>query len=463
MATLTPAQRATLARELGVADRSLSLTAFLERVTPRHAPVPWHLARLVGVLESAAQTPRRVLVSMPPRHGKSATVIAALAWVTERWPERLNGYASYAQRFANTQSRKVRRLAQEAGVSLADDAAAVTEWRTPQGGGLVATGIGGPLTGIGIDGLLVIDDPVKGREQAESPAVREGTWEWFTDVAYTRLEPGSSCVVVATRWHHEDLIGRLERSGQGWEVINLPAVRGADGAPADEGEALWPERFPLHDLRALRAQIGEYTWASLYQGHPVPRAGILFREPTRYATRREGASVILACDPAGSASTRADYTAAVALATYATPEGLAADVLEVVRFQKDTAGAARELEAFQQRHGMAKLHIESSRDGKAIAGALRAINPRLRIAEVPPLGDKFTRAQPVIAAWNHGRVRVPERAPWLGDFLAEVERFTGVSDRHDDQVDALAHAWNARATSAPTVPRGPRPILSPFG
>lgn len=104
---------------------------------------------------------------------------------------------------------------------------------------------------------------------------------------------------------------------------------------------------------------------------------------------------------------------------------------------------------------MAKLHLESSRDGKAIASALRAINPRLRIDEVAPLGDKFTRAQPVIAAWNHGRVRVPERAPWLADFLAEVERFTGVSDRHDDQVDALAHAWNAVVTAVPAKPRLP--------
>lgn len=419
--------------------------------------MPWHLAQLVGVLEDAAQNPRRVLVSMPPRHGKSTTVLAALAWATARWPERLNGYASYAQRFANTQSRKTRRLAQDAGVALSDDAAAVTDWRTPQGGGLVATGIGGPLTGIGIDGLLVIDDPVKGREQAESQAVREATWEWFTDVAFTRLEPGSSCVVVATRWHHEDLIGRLSHAdGPPWEVINLPAVRAHDGQPADEGEPLWPERFPLASLRAIRAQVGEYTWASLYQGHPVPRAGILFREPTRYAeARRADAVIVLACDPAGSASTRADYTAAVALAMHRTDDGWTADVLDVVRFQKDTDGAAAELEAFQARHGMAKLHLESSRDGKAIASALRAINPRLRIDEVAPLGDKFTRAQPVIAAWNHGRVRVPERAPWLADFLAEVERFTGVSDRHDDQVDALAHAWNAVVTAVPAKPRLP--------
>lgn len=429
-------------------ESSETLPEFIARVSPSHTPIPWHLSRLIDVLESAAQTPRRVLVSMPPRHGKSETVLSALAWATSRWPERLNGYASYAQRFANTQSRKVRRRTQEAGVSLSDDAASVVEWRTPAGGGLVATGIGGPLTGIGIDGLLVIDDPVKGREQAESATIREGTWEWFTDVAYTRLEPGSSCVVVATRWHHEDLIGRLERS-PGWEVINLPAVRGPDGLPADEGEALWPERFPLSALRPLREQVGEYTWASLYQGHPVPRAGILFREPTRYAEPDRDAVIVLACDPAGSASTRADYTAAIAIAMREDDDGYRADVLEVLRFQKSTDDAARELEAFQQRHGMAKLHIESSRDGKAIAQALRAINGRLRIAEVPPLGDKFVRAQPVIAAWNTGRVRVPERAPWLADFLAEVERFTGVSDRHDDQVDALAHAWNAIATQKP--------------
>jgi len=441
------------ARSLSAAPALCSdetLADFVARVTPTHSPAPWHLARLIEVLERAAYEPCRVLVSMPPRHGKSVTLLHALAWLASRFPERLNGYATYAQRFASTQSRKARRLAVDAGVRFADDANSVTEWRTVEGGGLVATGLGGPLTGIGIDGVLCVDDPIKGREQAESTTQREAAWEWFNDVAFTRLEPGSSAVVVATRWHHDDVIGRLERMG-GWETINLPAVRDAEDAPCDDGLPLWPERFDLRALRAIRAQVGEYTWASLYQGHPVPRAGILFREPTRYTEPEfDGARIVLACDPAGSASTRADYTAAVALAVReqrdadGTPQWHA-DVLEVLRFQAETERAAAELEAFQERWGGAKLHIEASRDGKAIARALATINPRLRVAEVPALGDKFTRAQPLIAAWNHGRVRVPQRAAWLADLLAEVERFTGVADRHDDQVDALAHAFNALA------------------
>src|SRR5690606_33510962 len=98
-----------------------------------------------------------------------------------------------------------RRIARDAGVQLADDAQTVREWRTTAGGGLLATGVGGPLTGQGITGLGVVDDPVKNRQEAESALIRDRVWEWFTDVFYTRLEPGASAIVVATRWHQDDL------------------------------------------------------------------------------------------------------------------------------------------------------------------------------------------------------------------------------------------------------------------
>lgn len=427
------------------ASTDAGLAAFIARVAPEHAPIPWHLARLVEVLERAAREPVRVLLSMPPRHAKSTTVQRAVGWLVRTQPQRLNAYVTYAQRFANVQSRKVRRVAQDAGVQFAPDAAAVHDWRTTAGGGLIATGIGGPLTGIGIDGVMVVDDPIKNREEAESPVQRDAHWEWFTDVAFTRLEPGSSCVVVATRWHADDLVGRLEQSGQGWEVINLPAVRDARGAPADEGQPLWPERFDVDALRRIRAQIGEYAWASLYQGHPVPRGGALFRVPARYAAPGlDGARIVAAVDPAGSASTRADHTAAVVLAVRGHGAEMVADVLEVLRFQEETQRAAELLAELQARHGGVTLHIEGSRDGKAIRRALEVIDPRLSLREVAPVGDKYTRAQPVVAAWNQGRVRLPAAdAGWVRDLVHETEKFTGVADRQDDQVDALAYAWLA--------------------
>lgn len=431
-----------------------SLADFIARVAPRHTPIPQHLRTVVDVFERARSMPCRVLISMPPRHGKSVTAQAALAWLIQREPDRLNAYVSYAQQFANGQSRRIRHMAIEAGVRLADDAAAVQDWRTPQNGGLVATGIEGPLTGRGVTGVMVIDDPIKGREEAESKLQRDKVWDWFSDVANTRLEPGSSCIVIATRWHHDDLIGRLETGEFGaWERINLPAVRDPEsGLPADEGIALWPEQYPLDALARIR-RVNEFTWASLYQGHPVPRGGQVFvGDPARYVEPViAGARIVLSVDAAGTASTRADFTAAVALAVRGFGDEMHADILEVMRVQKEPRDSAADLAAFQKRRGGGVMLIESTRDGLALKAALQSIDRDLRIVDIKPLGDKLVRAQPVASAWTQGRVRAPMSAPWLGAFLSEVARFTGINDPHDDQVDALSQAWNHAALGASTV------------
>jgi hypothetical protein len=175
---------------------------------------------------------------------------------------------TYSADLSRSKSRKARTLAKTAGVQIAGDAKSLSEWRTTSGGGLLATGVGGPLTGQGVTGLLVVDDPVKNRVEAESEATRESVWEWFNDVAYTRLEPGASCLVVMTRWHPQDLAGKLIEE-KGWEYIKLPAIDG-------DGKALWPEQFPVERLEAIREQLGEYSFSSLYQGEPRSRGGQVF-------------------------------------------------------------------------------------------------------------------------------------------------------------------------------------------
>ena len=316
------------------------------------------------------------------------------------------------------------------------------EWRTTQRGGCLATGIGGPLTGQGCK-VAFVDDPVKNREEAESALIRQRTWDWFTSTLWTRIEPGGSCIVLHTRWHEDDLIGRLARGdmpGVAWEVVNLPAISlDADGTE----RALWPERWPVEELAHKRA-ANEYDWASLYQGAPRPRGGAVFRTPARYQEPQlDGARIVLAVDPAGSESTRADWTVAVALAVTGHGAEMRADVLDAERFRAETGEAARRLLAFQRRRGGGALHIEASRDGKSIAKTLRDIAPELVLHELAPRGDKFVRSQPLATAWNDGRVRVPMSAAWLPEYLSVFERFTGVNDRHDDDVDATAHAWNA--------------------
>jgi predicted phage terminase large subunit-like protein len=371
----------------------------------------------------------------------------------------------YAGPAAQAQSRQIRKLVRSEGVQLEPDAQSVGLWLTPQGGGLAATGIHGQLTGKGFGGIMTLDDPLKGRQQAESPRERDKAWETFTDDAFSRLEPPcGSCIVVATRWHGDDIPGRIqERMAKDgfpeFEIINLPAIRDAvTNKPSDDGLALWPERFPLDKLLPIRATLGPYGWSSLYQGGPIPRGGKVFGDPVRYVEpKRDGARIVLSIDAAGTENTHSDYTAAVALAVTGYGDEMVADVLEVWREQAEPQNAAEPLYRFQQRHGDGSLIIESTRDGKALARALRAIDARLQIVEVPPIGDKFVRAQPVAAAWNQGRVRVPMHAPWLSDLLTETSKFTGLGDLHDDQVDALSQGWNEAAAFVSYEPLRGRP------
>jgi len=352
------------------------------------------------------------------------------------------GYVGHTIKFAQGKSRSARDYSRSVGLVIREDADALSEWRNSVGGGVVATGIEGALTGLGFN-LLIIDDPVKDRESAESQLIRDKTYDWFTSVANTRLEPNGSIIVVHTRWHPDDLIGRLAAKEHDWTYINLKAID-------DNGKPLWPEQWSLDELNKKRSQGGEYDWASLYQGDPRPRGGQLFKTPLRYdAPALDDARIIIAVDPAASEKNHADYSVAVVLAVRGYESDMRADVLEVIRGQWEIPKLCHELQILQKKWGSA-LCIEAQGVGMAVPQVLKSINPLLQIVEIKPKGDKYTRSQPIAAAWNEGRVRVPLHAYWLNDFLTEMGNFTGISDKHDDQVDAISHAWNQAAQEVGT-------------
>lgn len=350
------------------------------------------------------------------------------------------GYVSYGDRLTQQKSRSARDYAGRAGVSIRTDADSLHHWITPQGGGLVATSIRGPLTGLGVD-LLIVDDPFKDRNDAESQIISQQVYDWFTAVASTRLEPGGSVIVCQTRWHPEDLVGRLlKQDDDPYEYIHLKAIN-------DDGLPLWPDRWTLKQLERRRAAVGEYDWASLYQGEPRLRGSELFREPARYDhPNYSGARIVIAVDPAATSKTKNDYSAVVVLAAQGYEEHMICDVIEVVRVQKEIPELCLDLEQLQSKYA-APIHVEAVGVGKAVGQMLRSINSNLIVKEINNKADKFTRAQPVSAAWNSGRVRVPISAKWLPAFLQEVTTFTGVGDKHDDMVDALAHAFNVAASA----------------
>ena len=406
---------------------------FLEYITSVGMLAPLHVRRIAQIVERVAKGDElRVVIAMPPRHGKTETLLRAFAWLLAHDPSATMAYATYGADLARSKSRAARRYARDAGVTLANDSASMSEWRTAQGGGLLATGAGGPLTGQGINRLLVIDDPIKNRAEAESTLLRERTWEWFTDVAFTRLEPGASAIVVATRWHADDLSGRL--IADGWETLNLPAL-------TDTGEALWPERYPADRLTDIRRQVGEYTWASLYQGEPRPRGGAVFRDAHYYdALPAEAFTEAVGVDFAYTVKARADYSVAI--------RGRRINdrvfITDLYRRQVETPEFEARLKAWNVRRTVARIGGTE----KGIVQYMRRNG--LRIETIPATTDKYAFAQLPAAAWNDGRILLPRDAGWVPEFLDEVLAFTGVNDAHDDCVDALGalhHALMVKPTA----------------
>lgn len=417
-----------------------SLFEFIPRISRQYSS-PWHLGRLVALFERVARGECvRACVATPPRHAKTETIIHAIPWLLGKRPSMQIAYISYAQRFAEKKSMKALAIAKRAHVPISSKSQSKSDWRTGvEDGGLWTTSIGGAVTGEGFH-LMAVDDPVKDRATAESPVHREHAYEWFNDTAFTRLEPNGSCIVNATRWHPDDLTGRLV--AQGWEYINLQAID-------DEGRALWPERWPIEQLEPIREQLGGsdgYGWTSLYQGNPRSRGTTVFRDVYYYDELPKTYKVGIGVDLAYSEKTSADWSVAVALAE---SDGNFY-VLDVRREQSRAPIFAQQLKALRASYPGANMLWYGSTTEIGLADLMRGES------EVPLFGevakaDKFVRAQPVAAAWNADdtvkpkrppRVFLPKQAPWLEEFIKEVTAFTGVKDPHDDQVDALAAAYD---------------------
>jgi len=399
-----------------------------------------------------------VLVTMPPRHGKSMLVSHFFpAWYLGVRPTKRVMLASYSNEFAAGWGRKVRDVISEFGrdvfgVSLRKGSAAVHRFEIARhGGGMITAGAGGAMTGLGAD-LMIIDDPVKNAEQAASRVWRERTWDWYQSTAYTRLEPGASVVLVQTRWHGDDLAGRLLRDagdgGERWATLNLPALAEVDD-PLGRliGEALWPARYPLERLEAIRRTLGAHWWSALYQQRPSPQEGGLFqRDWFRYwraadeAYRLDDRLVpIEACfrfatvDLAVSEREQADYTVA------AVWDCTSAGDLVLLDLLRERLSAPRLMAALKRLAAKWRpdfLGVEKTGFQLAIVQQLRRDG-----ATVKPLaarGDKVSRAHAAAVRFEGGQVYFPAGAPWLVELEAELLAFP--HGPHDDQVDAVSYA-----------------------
>jgi phage terminase large subunit-like protein len=447
---------------------------------------PKHLGPLlVPINEAAAGFERFVTGSVPPRHGKTETLIAALVHRLKFKPGSRVGYFSYSDKFAANRSREARRLAAAIGLrsvekrapGVDDDIAdTVHYWETNNGGSFLAAGRRGQAIGVGLD-LIVVDDPFNGEREARSEAVREEVWAWFTGTVMQRLEPGGSIIIIHTRWNDDDLIGRLqdpnEPAGEDFVHVNLTAVAENDNDPLGRaiGAALWPERYDEKAL-AKKRKLGEHAWWAQYMGKPRPIGERLFHDPARYEpldprVGLNGWKIGIGIDPAATAKTSSDNSAVVVIA-YKTEkrdgeDQLVVRVLRVYTFKLEIPDVVAFLEVLQRKWLGAPFAIEVTGPGLGVFQTLKRIAPTLNMIAITSTQDKFMRAQPTAAVWNDSRVEVPlqenvgydspeivkaltdlgvYRAEWVAEYIKRMGRFTGNDGGKDDETDATVHIVN---------------------
>ncbi len=232
----------------------------------------------------------RLMLQMPPRHGKSTLAsIEFPAYVLGHHPDWELIVCSYAETLALDFSRAVRERMRDPefkvlfpNTNLDKDNQNAKGWKTTKKGGFLPAGVEGPITGKGAH-IMIVDDPIKNSQEAESELKRSGILKWYKSTAYTRLAPGAGILIIQTRWHLDDLSGRLEMdmaegNGDVFEVVRYPAVAIEDEEYRKKGESLHEERYNYAQLKMIRRAVGPLTWAALYQQNPVPDEGAQFQQ-----------------------------------------------------------------------------------------------------------------------------------------------------------------------------------------
>jgi predicted phage terminase large subunit-like protein len=433
-----------------------SLIEFTKHTNPLYVPAAHHY-RIAEKLEAVERGEiDRLMIFMPPRHGKSELASKRFpAWCLGRKPTRQIIAASYNSDLANDFGRNVRNIVDEPefsevfpNVSLASDSHAANRMNTNHGGAYVAAGVGTAVTGRGAH-IALIDDPFKDREEADSERRRELVWDWYRSTLFTRLMPAGAIVLIQTRWHEDDLAGRLlAAEPDQWEVLELPAIDAG-------GNALWPEWYDERALERIRNTIGPREWSALYQQRPQPDEGTFFQRAwfktweAKPALRYYGSSDYAVTDGGG------DYTVHRVW-------GVDADG-GLYRVDGWRGQATSDVWIEEKLNLIAKYKpLAWFGEGGVIQ---KAIEPMLRrrmlerkifcrVEWLPSVHDKPTRARSFQAMAASGRVSFEAGAD-LGEFLSFP------AGKHDDEVDAASLIGRAIDQAHPAVVQVKVPVTNP--
>lgn len=427
---------------------------FIAQVRPGYI-FNWHHTALIQLLQKLADREiMRLVVMMPPRHGKSELVSRLFpAWILARNADEQIIAASYSADLAGAMSRDCqniitsdtyRQLFPGAKLSEGKVAGAVqTNKRfdvVGKRGYYVSAGVGGGITGVGCT-VGIIDDPVKNAEEADSETYRERTWNWYTSTFKTRFEPGAIEVICQTRWHEDDLTGRiLKNAPEGVAVLKLPAIAEATEPERAKGAALWEGKYDLQALAEIRHTVGTRTWNALYQQTPTDTEGgvykrVWFGRYDRAKVDLSDAPVLFYVDTAYTDQEEND------------PCGLLAFVYKggkyyITRWGEywlDFNGQLKTIPDFARANGYKQnsvIYVEPKATGKSLVQVVKAAAQTMNIKEAQaPKGSKLARANSVVATVECGNVLLPEGEPWVDNFLTYVCTFPKAA--HDEAVDCL--------------------------
>lgn len=404
-----------------------------------------HHRRIAEALEKVERGEiDRLMIFAPPRHTKTELATKRfVAWYLGRHPDRQVISASYNSDLSTDYGRAVRNIVAGPefanlfpGVALAEDSKAAERWNTNNGGAYVAAGVGTSITGRGAH-LVLIDDPLKGRQEADSETRRDLVWKWYLADVRTRLMPNAAIVIIQTRWHEDDLAGRLlaqaKATGEGWHVVDLPAI-------CSDGTALWPEWFPLEDLRRTEREIGSREWNALYMQNPTPEEGNFFKREWFKTYKAEHKPEYLRIYGASDYAVTADggdYTVH-GIAGVDTKGDLY--VLDWWRGQTTTDVWIDILLDMAARH---KPLMWAEESGQILKSLGPFIDRRMEEREVFFPREQFVsghakdiRAQAIRGRLSQGKVYFPEYAPWLSPLMSEMLSFP--AGKNDDCVDVMS-------------------------
>jgi predicted phage terminase large subunit-like protein len=422
-----------------------SLIQYAKHMYPGYKD-PAHIQLIAKHLEMLERGDiKRLAVFMPPRHGKSMLCSEFFpAWYLGNNPNEFVIQSTYAQELADDFGRKVRNQVVSPDfnsvfpqVGLRSDSTSAKRFHTVQGGTYSAVGAGGAITGRGAH-LLIIDDPIKGREDAESAVQRKNLIEWYKAVAYTRLQPGGKIIIVQTRWHQEDLAGYiLNESGEDWKVLDLPAID-------DSGNALWPEAYSKEDLEKIKATVGTRVWSALYQQQPTNEEGSIIKRDWWNVYLEEKiptlSYIIQSYDTAYSTRSSADFSACTTWGVFTARDEnnvpyAAAILLDAWKDRLEYPDLRKKAQDSYYEWRPDQVLIEKKASGQSLIQDLRRAG--VPVITYSPDRDKISRTHSVASMFEGGLVFTMDQ-DWTKSVIEESAQFP--YGKHDDIHDTCVQA-----------------------